>query len=52
MNLGNISFQDVVGLETLRLGLRADTFMLFDAPPVRGAAAVPVTPPHGAELPA
>ena len=52
VNLGNISFQDVVGLETLRLGLRADTFMLFDAPPVRGAAAVPVTLPHGAELPA
>ncbi len=29
VNLGNISFADVVGLETLRLGLRADTFMLF-----------------------
>jgi phosphosulfolactate synthase len=51
VNLGNVSFQDVVGLETLRLGLRADTFMLVDAPPALGAAAVPA-PPHGAELPA
>ena len=32
VNLGNVAFQDVVGLETLRLGLRADTFTLFDAP--------------------
>jgi len=28
VNLGNISFDDIVGLETLRLGLRADTFFL------------------------
>ena len=29
VNLGNIAFSDVVGLETLRLGLRADTLTLF-----------------------
>jgi phosphosulfolactate synthase len=28
VNLGNIAFDDLVGLETLRLGLRADTFFL------------------------
>ncbi|MDT7741289.1 MAG: phosphosulfolactate synthase, partial [Actinomycetota bacterium] len=26
VNLGNVALTDVVGLETLRLGLRADTF--------------------------
>lgn len=31
VNLGNISPHDVVGLETLRLGLRADTFFAFDS---------------------
>lgn len=30
VNLGNISALDVVGLETLRLGLRADTFACFE----------------------
>lgn len=30
VNLGNIAFDDVVGLETLRLSLRADTFFLPD----------------------
>ncbi len=30
VNLGNIAFGDVIGLETLRLGLRSDTFSLFD----------------------
>lgn len=30
VNLGNIAFSDVIGLETLRLGLRADTFTLGD----------------------
>ena len=30
VNLGNIAFGDVVSLETLRLGLRFDTFMLFE----------------------
>jgi len=30
VNLGNIAAPDVLGLETLRLGLRADTFMLFE----------------------
>lgn len=28
-NLGNISFSDVIGLETLRLGIRSDTFFSF-----------------------
>lgn len=30
VNLGNISFHDVIGLETLRLGLRSDTLTLFE----------------------
>ena len=30
VNLGNIAFGDVIGLETLRLGIRSDTFSLFD----------------------
>jgi len=30
VNLGNIAASDVVGLETLRLGLRADTFHCFE----------------------
>ncbi len=30
VNLGNIGFEDVVALETLRLGLRSDTFFTFD----------------------
>lgn len=29
-NLANISFGDVIGLETLRLGLRSDTFFRFE----------------------
>jgi phosphosulfolactate synthase len=28
VNLGNIAFHDIVGLETLRLGLRSDTFYM------------------------
>lgn len=31
VNLGNIAPSDVIGLETLRLGLRADTLMHFEA---------------------
>jgi phosphosulfolactate synthase len=31
VNLANIALNDVVGLETLRLGLRFDTFMHFEA---------------------
>jgi phosphosulfolactate synthase len=30
VNLGNIQFGDVIGLETLRLGARSDTFHLYD----------------------
>lgn len=30
VNLANISFDDVIGLETLRLGLRSDTLNLFE----------------------
>src|SRR5699024_4012294 len=30
VNLENISLQDVISLETLRLGLRFDTFNLFE----------------------
>lgn len=29
-NLGNIAFSDVIGLETLRLGIRSDTFFRFE----------------------
>lgn len=31
VNLANIHFEDVIGLETLRLGLRSDTFHLYNA---------------------
>ena len=31
VNLANIAFGDVVGLETLRLGIRSDTFHLYNA---------------------
>ena len=31
VNLANIAFGDIVGLETLRLGIRSDTFNLFNA---------------------
>ena len=30
-NLANISFSDIIGLETLRLGLRSDTFFSFES---------------------
>ena len=30
VNLGNVAFTEVVGLETLRLGLRSDTLTLFE----------------------
>lgn len=30
VNLGNISFNDIISLETLRLGLRSDTLCLFE----------------------
>lgn len=30
VNLGNVPFTDVIGLETLRLGLRSDTLMMFE----------------------
>ena len=30
VNLANIHFGDVIGLETLRLGIRSDTFSLYD----------------------
>ena len=32
MNLGNIAFGDVIGLETLRLGLRSDTLLRYEEP--------------------
>ena len=30
VNLANIAFADAIALETLRLGLRSDTFLAFD----------------------
>lgn len=38
VNLGNIAAADVIGLETLRLGLRADTLLDFASPSPRAAA--------------
>ena len=35
VNLGNVAPSDVLGLETLRLGLRADTFFAVEAEPSR-----------------
>jgi phosphosulfolactate synthase len=32
VNLANIAFTDVIGVETLRLGLRSDTLLAFDEP--------------------
>ena len=32
-NLANISFSDIIGVETLRLGLRSDTFFTFESLP-------------------
>jgi len=31
VNLGNIAVADVIGVETLRLGLRADTLPYFES---------------------
>ncbi len=39
VNLGNVAPADVLGLETLRLGLRADTLFLLSADPERPADA-------------
>lgn len=35
VNLGNVSPADVLGLETLRLGLRSDTLLFFEQAPTR-----------------
>jgi phosphosulfolactate synthase len=37
VNLANIAPADVIGLETLRLGLRSDTLLAFDAAPLPAA---------------
>jgi phosphosulfolactate synthase len=31
VNLGNIAMEDIVGLETIRLGLRSETLLAFEA---------------------
>jgi hypothetical protein len=36
VNLGNVPAQGVIGLETLRLGLRADTLGAFEGTPFEG----------------
>jgi phosphosulfolactate synthase len=41
VNLANIHFEDVIGLETLRLGLRSDTFNLYNADATDFAKQVP-----------
>jgi phosphosulfolactate synthase len=38
VNLGNVPAQGVIGLETLRLGLRADTLAVFEDPAFQGPA--------------
>lgn len=40
VNLGNIAFADIIGLETLRLGLRSDTLLAFDHPAGRAAGEI------------
>ncbi|MEA2615480.1 MAG: phosphosulfolactate synthase [Chloroflexota bacterium] len=45
VNLGNIATGDIVGLETLRLGLRADTLM--DLTPAAPARPLPAAAPLG-----
>jgi phosphosulfolactate synthase len=49
VNLGNVAFGDVIGLETLRLGIRSDTFSLFDLPHrnLAGSAPTEKTAPAG-----
>lgn len=44
VNLGNIAAADVIGLETLRLGLRADTLLDFASPSPRATADTLVPP--------
>lgn len=41
VNLANIHFEDVIGLETLRLGLRSDTFNLYNTDATDYAINVP-----------
>ena len=41
VNLANIHFEDVIGLETLRLGLRSDTFHLYNTDGTDFAKSVP-----------
>lgn len=41
VNLANIHFDDVIGLETLRLGLRSDTFHLYNTDATDFAVALP-----------
>ncbi|MEZ4417400.1 MAG: phosphosulfolactate synthase [Gemmatimonadota bacterium] len=43
-NLANIALTDVIGLETLRLGLRSDTLMTFPNTPATAAPAVEAQP--------
>jgi len=55
VNLANIAFEDVIGLETLRLGIRSDTFNLYDPiqilktepPPVDKRSYFPIPPRAG-----
>jgi phosphosulfolactate synthase len=35
VNIGNVALEDIVNLETLRLGLRADTAVIAPGPPLR-----------------
>ena len=49
VNLANIAFEDVIGLETLRLGIRSDTFNLFD--PLQEVTMLPPPPDNRAYFP-
>jgi phosphosulfolactate synthase len=46
VNLGNIAANEVIGVETLRLGLRADTLMHTEGPSLRTAAWSGITGPE------
>ena len=45
VNLANIHFDDVIGLETLRMGLRSDTFHLYNTEGTDFAKDLPGRPP-------
>jgi len=47
VNLGNVALDDIVNVEALRLGLRADTAVLPSGPPTGPPSGPPSRPPTG-----